>query len=268
MTGFYLKKIISSILMPVPALCILLVIGFFMLLSKSRQKRGRAILGAGIVLLLIMGLGLLNRPLLGSLEKLYAPFDLNSFLEQWEWYLDEEHPAYIVVLGAGHVSDPNVPTSSKISTIGMMRVAEAVMIYRNLPHARLLTSGGSGFDPQPDGKIMAEVAIELGVPPEEIILETKALDTAAQAVAVARMIDEGPVILVTSASHMPRSMALFQEQGINPIPAPTNFWITDPGGKNPWTIADFFPSGKELYQLETAIHEYLGIAWGRLRGQL
>jgi len=35
----------------------------------------------------------------------------------------------------------------------------------------------------------------------------------------------GKFILITSASHMARSMALFQSKGMNPIPAPTGYHV-------------------------------------------
>ena len=43
----------------------------------------------------------------------------------------------------------------------------------------------------------------------------------------AKKIGQTPFILVTSAGHMPRSMAVFEAQGMQPIPAPTEFITHD-----------------------------------------
>ncbi len=267
--GYFLKKLLSSFMMPVPALCILLLAGYFMLFSKRRARRGRRLLGLGLALLLLSGLGALNLPLLTLLENSYPPFHAPEFQAEWGDLFGPNDPAYVVVLGAGHISDPTIPITSRISTPGMMRLAEGIAIYHKLPYAKLLTSGGAGADPNPDGKVMAEVAIELGVPPEDILLETRAKDTAAQAKAIAQMVGHEPtLILVTSAAHMPRSMALFRKQGLNPIAAPTHYLLQYTNGKPTAHIDTFFPSGKELDHLEAAIHEFIGIAWSRLHGDL
>jgi len=72
-------------------------------------------------------------------------------------------------------------------------------------------------------------------------------------------------ILVTSASHMPRSMALFEKLDMQPIPAPTDYGVRKRQGVSPGM---FFPSADNLRKAEKAFHEYLGLAWGKIRGQI
>ena len=70
--------------------------------------------------------------------------------------------------------------------------------------------------------------------------------------------------LVTSACHMPRSMAMFKKMGTRPIAAPADFqavWGTQRG-------IDFFPKADALSDSERAFHEYLGLLWGWWRGLL
>ena len=67
---------------------------------------------------------------------------------------------------------------------------------------------------------------------------------------------------VTSASHMVRASALFRKAGIHVIPAPTDFQIK---GSD---ILLQFPSASGLERSEAAFHEYLGLAWGKLKGIL
>jgi uncharacterized SAM-binding protein YcdF (DUF218 family) len=65
-----------------------------------------------------------------------------------------------------------------------------------------------------------------------------------------------PIILVTSAAHMPRAMRIFQMVGMKPIPAPADF-----RAKAKLYLGDYLPGGEFLLIMESAIHEYLGLAY-------
>jgi uncharacterized SAM-binding protein YcdF (DUF218 family) len=73
------------------------------------------------------------------------------------------------------------------------------------------------------------------------------------------LIGDEPFILVTSATHMPRAMMLFESLGLNPIPAPTNFYKTE---SNSFFIA---PEVESFNISRIAIHEYIGILWSKIR---
>jgi len=60
-------------------------------------------------------------------------------------------------------------------------------------------------------------------------------------------------------------MALFRKRGLQPIPAPADFPAREPQGFDP---SRFFPGAGGLGQVETALHEYLGLAWAWLRGEI
>jgi uncharacterized SAM-binding protein YcdF (DUF218 family) len=81
------------------------------------------------------------------------------------------------------------------------------------------------------------------------------------------------VLLVTSAMHMPRSLGIFQRQGIEAIPAPTDFLITEQEIEEPdttpeATILSLLPDADRLRNTTRAIKEYLGMVIYRLRGWL
>jgi uncharacterized SAM-binding protein YcdF (DUF218 family) len=54
---------------------------------------------------------------------------------------------------------------------------------------------------------------------------------------------------------------------MQPIPAPTNYLAVERWGEliDP---SQFFPSSVNLTKMEIAIHEYLGLAWAKLRGRI
>ena len=129
----------------------------------------------------------------------------------------------------------------------------------------MLLSGGSVFDSTSDAGAMAKMAMALGIEKKEIVLESESKDTKDQALFIRNIIGNNRFVLVTSASHMARSVALFRAKGMKPIPAPTGFRVKNTLKMSP---ARFFPSGKGIDKMERVVYEYLGIAWARLRGQI
>ena len=109
---------------------------------------------------------------------------------------------------------------------------------------------------------MAEVASVLGVDEREMVLESESRDTKDEARIIKEMVGEDRFVLVTSASHMPRSMALFRKQGMDPIPAPVGHWVKE--NRSGITPGAVFPGAEGLMKAERAVYEYLGIIWERL----
>ena len=72
---------------------------------------------------------------------------------------------------------------------------------------------------------MAKMAIELGTDKKKLVLEFKSKNTKDQASFIHNIIGNDKSILVTSASHMARSISLFQSKGMYPIPAPTGYHV-------------------------------------------
>jgi len=112
---------------------------------------------------------------------------------------------------------------------------------------------------------MAKMAMALGSNKKELVLESESKDTKDQAALIKKIIGNDRFILVTSASHMARSMALFQSKGMNPIPAPIGYRVKKREKISP---AMFFPSSKGIDKMEQVVYEYIGTVWARLRGQI
>jgi uncharacterized SAM-binding protein YcdF (DUF218 family) len=129
----------------------------------------------------------------------------------------------------------------------------------------LVLSGGKVFDRTPEAEAMARLARELGVAEDDMILEEGSRDTEEQALMIMPLVAGARFVLVTSASHMPRAMALFHAVGLEPIPAPTGHRVRVGTGISPGL---FFPSARDLCKSERAFYEMLGMAWAGLRGRL
>jgi uncharacterized SAM-binding protein YcdF (DUF218 family) len=124
---------------------------------------------------------------------------------------------------------------------------------------------------------MADILEMLGVPRDAMIFESTSRNTYENAThtrVILEQMDVNRVILVTSADHMPRSVALFEHQGIDVIPAPTDFTVTE----NNWEqlfhgsvgsqLLNLVPNSENLSLTTGALKEYLGIIIYRLRGWL
>ena len=71
-------------------------------------------------------------------------------------------------------------------------------------------------------------------------------------------------VVVSSASHLPRAMAYFRQEGLDPLPAPTAHRALPQRFATP---GDFAPQADDLRTTESAWHELLGRLWASLRGR-
>jgi uncharacterized SAM-binding protein YcdF (DUF218 family) len=261
---FLLKKIVSQFFHPYSLCLEILILGLFFLWATKRPRLGKALVTLGTVLLLLLSTSFISAGLLIPLERRY-PAVLDPEKISWEGHPVEASPRWIVVLGGGHVSDPRLPPNSQISRAALGRVVEGVRLYKAIPGSKLLLSGGGVYDPVPEAEVMARIAMLLGVRPQDVMLETESRGTADEAEIIAKMIGKGKFILVTSAAHMPRAMALFKKYGMRPLPAPTDYLVPKTQRLSPDSL---FPRSGPLWQAESAFHEYLGLAWAWLRGSI
>ena len=254
---FLFKKLIAPFLMPVPFCLALVLLGLVLLCFTRRQRAGKCLATLGAVALLLLGYGAVSGRLLATLERQQAPVtDVSAAAGRVRW---------VVVLGGGSSSDAGLPAAMRLSEGSLARLVEGVRLQRQLPGSRLLLSGGSVFGSDPDAETMRALAVELGVDPAALDLDTVSPDTETQAEVVRARLGAEEFFLVTSASHMPRALALFRKAGASPIPAPTHFLTQRDRGVAP---SDLFPGASGLRRAEAAAYEYFGLAWAKVRGKI
>lgn len=257
---FLLKKIVSQFLMPLPASVLLLLAGLLVLwCARRRQTLGKVLVSLGLALLLVCSYVWPASALLRPLERTYPALDLDRPLEP--------APRYVMILGSGNISDPALPLTSQLDEAAVVRVAEGVRIYRRYPGAKIIVSGGDRYDIHSHASQLARLAQDLGVPPDDLIVLTEPDDTEQEAAAAAPIVDEAPLVLVTSASHMRRAMAIFQAAGMQPVAAPTVHRIKEGPVVEFWP-GTAFPQPHNLENATRAVYEYLGYVWGWLIGAL
>ena len=254
---FLFKKLVAPFLMPVPFCLALLLAGLALLWFTRRRRAGKCLATAGAAALLLLGYGAVSGRLLATLERRHAPVvDVSAAAGRVRW---------VVVLGGGSSADEGLPAVMRLSEGSLARLVEGVRLQRQLPGSRLLLSGGGVFGSDPDAETMRALAVELGVDPAALELDAVSPDTETQAEVVRARLGAEEFFLVTSASHMPRALALFRKAGTNPLPAPTHFLTQRNRGAAP---SDFFPGTGGLRLAEAAAYEYLGLAWAKVRGKI
>jgi len=250
---FLLKKIIASILLPIPLVLIISGFGLFLLWFTKWQRFGKLLVGFAVIGLLVMSSTPFSNYAISTLENSFAPFDV-----------EKKTVKYVMVLGSGHVSDAKLPVTSQIGSVSLIRLVEGIRIYQANPGSKLILSGYGGKDPVSNAEVVAKVAVALGIARSDLIESANARDTFEEARLIKEVIGNAVFALVTSANHMPRSMAVFTKQGLSPIPAPANYLVKkSPNKDSSWEF-----SAGNLYKTERAMHEYLGLAWYKLRGNI
>lgn len=150
-----------------------------------------------------------------------------------------------------------------------LRALEAARIYRLLGEPLVIVSGGDPAwrqDWAPEASVLRDTMVKLGVPFERIILDSESYNTRAHALNAVRILHDRGIsnfVLVTSPTHMRRSISAFNTVGAAPIPSPPALPVDDKPG---WE--GFCPSSHALLSSEQTMHEYFGLAYYRLQGWL
>jgi uncharacterized SAM-binding protein YcdF (DUF218 family) len=212
------------------------------------------------VLLALTGLQPLPDALLAELEDQYPEMAADADLSGYT--------GMVVLGGALEPGRLSLHHQQPLLDGGAERMTMAVAVWRRNPSMRVVFTGGEGemFGTGPSEGERAGVFFDsLGLPREALTLESRSQNTYENALFTRDLpgIDTHQRwLLVTSAWHMPRSLAVFQKAGWNVTPYPVDFRT---GGRTPLT-AYSMREGADHW--ETALHEYLGLVSYKLAGRI
>lgn len=249
MSGLALKKFISTCLMPLPFAVSVLLVGCILLWCR-RERIARWLISFGLVILIISSCTAISDLALLPIEERYS-----------KWQDTAAKVEYVVVMGASQSDAPRLPLSNRPNSAAIYRLLEGISIYRANPGSKLVLSGGG--ERESHAVLMNEVAIRIGVPAGDIVLQTLSRDTEEEVGLLKPIVAGHRFAVVTSAAHMPRTMTLFHAAGLDPVAAPTHFLDRDNPHPN-WR--DFMlPNPESLANAEFAVHEYLGLLWLKIK---
>lgn len=254
--GFVLKKIIAAFCMPLPLAALLLLLSL-LLIGRGRKNLGSWLMVLNLAFVYLVSIHPTGEWMARKLEKQYPAYE----------HAEDKHVNYVLVLGSSHFTDDSQPVTSLLSSVGLTRLMEGLRIYKLNPGSKLLFSGYRGRDQMPHAQALKKVALSMGIPEQDIILEEQVKDTREETLHWISVVKNNSMAVVSSAIHMPRIMYLFEQAarqtGYQPSlhPGPTEY-ISHQQSAPHWD--DWFPSGRHLYRVERAWHEYLGLIWAKI----
>ncbi len=261
----FLSKLLPLFIYPTGMITLLVILT---LVFWKKRRLSLTFLILAFSILLVAGNKYTATALARTLEWRYSPLPTGTSAD------------VIVVLGGGTEPDVNPRSMVEVNSAGD-RVLYAVKLYQEGVAPILLLSGGDIdflYDsPSTPADDMATLMEMVGIPRDQLLIQDASLNTQQDAEYSCAMIkEEGyeKVILVTSAFHMPRSVALFEAQGCPVIPAPVDFSVTT-GSWEDLThptieefVIDLLPSYTHLSSVTKTMKEYIGMLYYHFSGVL
>ncbi|MEW6468080.1 MAG: YdcF family protein [Bacteroidota bacterium] len=250
---FILSKILAFLLSPITWITVLL---FFALFAKAPGRKRKFLLSGIFVLLFFSN-----------------TFIFDEFNRLWEYPAmhekDLEGPFDAgIVLGSFTVYDPQYDRLQ--FNRGSDRLWQAVNLYKKGKIKKIIYVGGSGRlndTPYKDGELIKRFLSGLGIPQEDILLETESMNTHENAVNAKKVIGKelpgGKYLLITSAFHMRRAKACFKKEGLIVTPYTTDRYT----GKRKFQFDHaFIPNIYALHSWDNLIHEVVGMITYKIMG--
>lgn len=253
---FVLSKTVGYFLVPSNLIMAFGMVGLGLIFAKRRRMGGWLLVGC-VAALLLCGFLPIGVLMLLPLETRFSP-----------WSPETGDPEGIIVLGGG--LDPELTAARGTPAADGARVVVAAELAHRYPKARLVYVGGN---PNLHSATLSEAGVaegifkNLGIPEDRVQLERKSRNTDENVRFFMELVNPNPCerwVLVTSASHIPRSMGLFRKAGLNVEPYPVD-WRTS-GWSDIYAIQANPISG--LVLTDRATHEWLGLIAYRVTGKI
>ena len=255
---YFIKRFVGSVTNPSELAFLLAIAGLALAAIPRTRRWGWRVLSVDAVLVLVVGFGLTNG-LLSRLENRYPPFPVEDAAR-----CESFRGATVVVLGQG-LGSPELPVRFRENDCFRARLAEGAVIAHKIPECHLVVSQGGGNSLEEKLAAGAAFRDAFGFSSNQVSVMTIGRDTSSEAAAAVAIAGTNRIVLVTSASHMPRAMIIFRAQGADPFPAPCDYRSSPEGsgwghGHIPFTPQNFLAA-------ERLVHESLGLAFESLRGK-
>jgi len=243
-----IRYFFKQLLLPPGGLLLLLLAGWWL---RRRAPR----LGGLCFVLGIGGLWLMSLPV--TVEWAARILESEVALDRSEWSGLKQRAQAIVVLGAGREQADPAWGSDQPSHIALERLRYASRLSKasGLP---ILTSGGLHYGEPPSEALLAAEALQRDFATPTQWLEERSRTTWENALYSAEMFKAAGIqriVLVTSASHMPRSRWCFEQAGLEVVAAPVGF-LGVPNGR---PFGGWLPEAKAVWQNGMLLNEAVGM---------
>jgi uncharacterized SAM-binding protein YcdF (DUF218 family) len=262
---FGLYKFVKYSLYPLTWVLLLLIATAVLALlpfSPKRLRWVRLLTISSLLFLVTLSSPLIGSTLIGSLEAWYPPPRLTP----------SDHFDAIVVLGGGVDGKGSLRPTTEPGSNSRNRTTCGVDLYQQGYAPTLVLTGGDarvfGTGLQ-EAVEMKRWAVRLGVPESATMIDTEARNTFENATGTKRLLGPASILLVSSASHLPRAVPVFTKQGFRVTPAPCGY-ISQNLPRESWDHIepfDLIPSDDALQHTREAVVEVAGMVVYWLAGK-
>lgn len=260
MVFFVASKVFWLLAQPLSVVLLLLVLGLVLLWV---HKRRLAVVTFAVAALVqgVVGFTNLGYVLMQPLEDRFAvPADM------------PDQVGAIIMLGGATLARPSTARGTAELNDAGDRLTTTLWLARLYPEARIVISGGSGLltdETESEAETAQRFFAMHGIAPDRLLLEGESRNTDENVALTRALLADvpRPLVLVTSAFHMPRSVGLFSAQGLEVIPWPTDYRTPGPQGFG----IDIANPVQNLNVSTVAIKEWIGLLiyhWTGRTGEL
>jgi uncharacterized SAM-binding protein YcdF (DUF218 family) len=254
---FILSKTLGFFALPSNVLMAIGLLGLALLCTRFRRLASWLVV-TSLVLIAFVGMSPIGNVLLLPLEQRFPPWDPSR-----------GPPDGIVVLGGAISPELSMARGAVQLNEAAERITATAELARLYPTARIVFSGGTN-SLRSGAPVEAPFAVKefeaLGIAHERITAEEQSRNTIENAVFSRLLADPKPGerwLLVTSAFHMPRSIAAFRAAGFAVEAYPVDWRTRVPvDAKEP-----FLSFTEGLTRTDVAMHEWIGLLAYRLGGR-
>ena len=290
---FFLKKLVSWFIMPTHLVICLFVLGWILQRYSPYKKIGRGLKIVSFALFIVFGCGFGARTYLHNIEHKYPSFDPTP--EQSEIL----QGAIIVVLGQWMAKDSGRPLYYRNNATFERRLFEGVRVAKLIPNSHILVSMAGDAETSTKQAFLNWYMEQFHFPIDRVSMVTTARDTREEAQLTVEAFRENSIlkekesdvftevnvvftndtlstilfplaptnamprlVVVTTASHIPRAIKIFHKTGIDAIPAPCDYSHFEKGRRVRYFLQ--FISGENFAMTERAAHEWFGSIYERM----
>lgn len=255
----YLHKLLPLALSPIVVVLALLIAGLIV-------KKGKAYICSAVVVLYLLSMPIVSELLMRQIEVSQVKRDPAGL---------PKADAIVVLGGSLLWVESERGLVPEWSDADRFFAGLDLMLSERAPYL-LFTGGKVPWDRglEAEGHVLARYAERFGVSRSKIFVTDDVENTAQEAQAIKRLLSQivgrsaepGKlnIILVTSAFHMQRALALFEREDLLVIPFAVDFKVP----ATSLTPMSFLPSASALATTDVALRELLGIAYYKVRAAI
>jgi uncharacterized SAM-binding protein YcdF (DUF218 family) len=174
----------------------------------------------------------------------------------------------VLVLGGGaNTAAVGGEVAGTLSMGSVLRALEGARVFKLIGARVLIASGGiprPDLQLRPESEMLRDVLMKAGIAPGAIVEESQSKNTREQALLIGPLLRAAAVkrfVLVTSPTHMSRSLAVFRAAGFDPIASVAPLRSEQVKGP-PWLL----PNDESLSLSDDALYNYAAWAYYWARG--